>query len=354
MEVKARVLIIDDSALVRSVLEDMLQKDPEIEVVGIAKDPIQAIPMIKEKKPNVLTLDLEMPKMDGLTFLKKLMKVIPLPVIIISSRAGDGSEATIKALELGAVDFVTKPAVSIGSGLIEMEERIIEKVKSAAEIDRSKLRKLYQQHRKSENMQSGTSPAVIKKTDKITVLGASTGGTVAIRSILEALPGNLPPILIVLHMPAGFTASYAESLNKVCRMQVKEAVDSEPARSGYAYVAPGGKHMVLEKVDYQYYIRLTDAPPYNRHRPSVDVTFQSVAEQAKGDAVGIILTGMGTDGANGLRSMREQGAFTIAQDEKSSIVFGMPRKAIEIGAACEIVSLSDIPKKILEYNQVSE
>lgn len=358
----ARVVIIDDSALVRNILMTILEKDPDIEVVGWAADPIQAIKVIKEVKPNVLTLDLEMPKMDGLTFLEKLMKIVPLPVVIISSRAERGSEATLRGLELGAIDFVTKPALSIGSGLKDLEAEIIEKVKDAASVDREKLRKLYKKapvsmvHRSTtaeDSLQTTVAPRTtsIKSTDKIIAIGASTGGTVAVRSILEALPSNLPPILIVLHMPAGFTKSYAEGLDKVCRMKVKEAEDREPLKFGYAYVAPGGKHMLLHKTSFQYEIRLNDDPPYNRHKPSIDVTFMSIAEYAGNNVFGAILTGMGADGARGLKDMHDQGGYTIAQDEKSCIVFGMPKQAIQMGATKEVVTLTDIPNKIVNFIQ---
>ncbi|OEF95822.1 protein-glutamate methylesterase/protein-glutamine glutaminase [Desulfuribacillus alkaliarsenatis] len=358
----ARVLIIDDSALVRNVLKTMLEKDPEIEVVGWATDPIHAIKVIKEVKPNVLTLDLEMPKMDGLTFLGKLMKIVPLPVVIISSKAERGSEATIRGLELGAIDFVTKPAISVGSGLKELEHEIVEKVKQAAAVDREKLRKLHkapilkkasetdgQASNYVELPATSTQSAAIKSTDKIIAIGASTGGTVAVRAILEALPSNLPPIVIVLHMPAGFTKSYAQGLNKQCRMNVKEAEDREPLKFGYAYIASGGKHTKIHKSGFQYEIRLTDDPPYNRHRPSVDVTFLSIAEHAGGNVMGAILTGMGGDGAKGLKELHDLGAYTIVQDEKSSIVYGMPKQAISLGAVKEVVALDAIPKKIIDY-----
>jgi len=356
MNPKARVVIIDDSALVRNVLQTMLTSDPSIEVVGVAKDPIQAIKVIKETRPNVLTLDLEMPKMDGLTFLGKLMKIVPLPVIIISSKAERGSEATFRALELGAIDFVTKPSLSVGSGLEELKHEIIAKVKSACTVDREKLRKMYKVDslptRNSHeahvpNNMVGTQS--IKSTDKIIAIGGSTGGTVAVRTILQALPSNLPPILVVLHMPAGFTKSYADGLNRLCRMNVTEAVDGQTLKFGHAYIAAGGKHMLLDKNGYEFTLKLTDDSPYNRHRPSVDITFQSVADKAGANAVGVILTGMGADGARGLKQMYDEGAYTIAQDEKSSIVFGMPKQAIILGGVHEVVSLNTIADKIADY-----
>lgn len=361
---KARVVIIDDSALVRNVLHKMLEKDPGIEVVGWATDPIHAIKVIKEKKPNVLTLDLEMPKMDGLTFLGKLMKIVPLPVVIISSRAEKGSEATLRGLELGAIDFVTKPAAAIGSGLNDMEAEIIEKVKFAAAVDREKLRRVYKASDKqkvSEQLMEDSGHKVeqgasvssdrtgIKSTDKIIAIGASTGGTVAVRSIMETLPSNFPPVIIVLHMPGGFTKSYAEGLDKICRMKVKEATDRETLKFGHAYVAPGGKQMRIAKSGFMYEIRLTDDPPVNRHKPSIDYTFLTIAEKAGANVMGMILTGMGGDGAAGLKEMHDKGAYTIVQDEKTSIVFGMPKTAIQLGAVDEVVPLPDIPNKIVEY-----
>ncbi len=344
---KARVLIIDDSALVRNILRVILEKDRDIEVVGTAKDPIQAIAMIKEKKPNVLTLDLEMPKMDGLTFLDKLMKIVPLPVIVISSKAHHGGVASLQALDLGAIDYVTKPELSLEAGLMELEATIVEKVKFAASIDRETLRRQYRITTGSADPLIADAP-VVYSTDRLVAIGASTGGAVAIRKILERLPGNFPPFLIALHMPAGFTASYAEGLNKLCRMHVKEAEDGELARQGFAYIAAGGRHLTVEKRDYQYVLRVEGGAAYNRHRPSIDKLFLSVAEYAGAQAIGIILTGMGADGAHGLKEMRKCGAMTIAQDEKSSIVFGMPKQAILMGAATQIVSLADIPQVITD------
>jgi two-component system chemotaxis response regulator CheB len=357
MSGKARVVIIDDSALVRTVLQKILATDPDIEVVGVAKDPIQAIKVIKETKPNVLTLDLEMPKMDGLTFLSKLMKIVPLPVIIISSRAERGNEATFRALELGAIDFVTKPSLAVGSGLEDLSQEIIDKVKHASSVNRQKLSKMYKATVKPSTGSSQESHMPkniagvksIKSTDKIIAIGGSTGGTVAVRTILQALPANLPPILIVLHMPAGFTKSYADGLNRLCKMNVIEAIDGEILKFGYAYVAAGGKHMLLDKNGYEFKLKLTDDPPCNLHRPSVDVTFQSVADKAGANAIGIILTGMGADGANGLKEIYDEGGYTIAQDEKSSIVFGMPKQAIQVGAVKKIVTLTDISKEIIEF-----
>jgi two-component system chemotaxis response regulator CheB len=351
IEKKIKVLIIDDSALVRELLTKMLSKDEEIAVVGSTVDPIFAIKKMKEFKPDVITLDLEMPRMDGLTFLRKLMAVIPTPVIIISSRAEKGSDAVLKALELGAVDVVLKPAAALQSALVDLEEEILLKVKSAAKVNMCELRK---QARKRVTSVNHSQPKMlqvlqgISSTDKIIAIGASTGGTVAIRAILEQLPANLPGILIVLHMPPGFTKSYAEGLNAKCRLNVKEAVHGELFRTGFAYIAPGGRHMLLEKNKQKgYYIAIDDSVPVNRHRPSVDVLFSSVAKSARHNSIGIILTGMGNDGAKGLKEMYDQGAYTIAQDEKTSIVYGMPKQAISNGAVAKVLALQEIPQAII-------
>ncbi|OEH85629.1 chemotaxis response regulator protein-glutamate methylesterase [Desulfuribacillus stibiiarsenatis] len=347
---KIRVLIIDDSALVREVLRRVLSQDPEIDVVGSAVDPIQAISKIKELKPHVITLDLEMPKMDGLTFLRKLMNVVPLPVIVISSKALEGSDATITALELGAVDFITKPAVGVGEGLATLQGEITEKVKCAATVN---MRALYNTNRKrilppSEN-ESISQRSTIKNTDKIIAIGGSTGGTVAVRTIMQALPANCPAILITLHMPAGFTKSYAEGLDKVCRMNVKEAEHGEQVRKGYAYVAPGGKHMLLAKKNNSFTIEITETPPVNHHRPSVDVTFQSVANTSGSNTIGVILTGMGSDGAVGLKTLHDRGAYTIAQDEATCTVFGMPKQAIALGATDIVLPIQKISNEIVQF-----
>ncbi|WP_245741973.1 protein-glutamate methylesterase/protein-glutamine glutaminase [Anaerobacillus arseniciselenatis] len=350
---KIKVLIIDDSALVRELLKRILSKDQEIEVVGSTVDPIYAIKKLKEFKPDVITLDLEMPRMDGLTFLRKLMAVIPTPVIIISSRAEKGSEISLKALELGAIDVVLKPSAMLQSSFFDIEEEIIIKVKSAAKVNMTELRK---QARKKIASRNEVTPATIQllqsNTDKIIAIGASTGGTVAIRSILEQLPANLPGILIVLHMPVGFTSSYAESLNASCRLTVKEAVNGELLRKGFAYIAPGGKHILLKKSHQKgYFISLEETPPVNRHRPSVDVLFSSVTREAKNNCIGVILTGMGNDGANGLKEMHDNGAWTIAQDEKTSIVYGMPKQAIKLGAVDEVIPLQEMPNAIVQALQ---
>jgi two-component system chemotaxis response regulator CheB len=360
MEKQIKVLIIDDSALVREVLTKVLSGDKSIQVIGTASDPLHAIKQIKTHKPDVLSLDLEMPKMDGLTFLEKLMSIYPMPVVVVSSLAQEGSKATIKALELGAVEYVSKPKVGIGSGLEKLSEEIISKIKAAADVNmeevrriarRSRMTRMTSNRKESTELREDISikPPLVNSTDKIIAIGASTGGTVAIKNILQNLPANMPGIAIVLHMPAGFTASYAESLNAVCRIKVKEAVHNEPFLRGHAYVAPGGKHMLLEKRSGSYYIKLDNGPPINRHIPSVDKTFFSIAETFSPNALGIILTGMGDDGARGILAMHKKGSPTIAQDEKTSIVFGMPRQAIKLGAIDNILPLENIAEYIIRY-----
>jgi two-component system, chemotaxis family, protein-glutamate methylesterase/glutaminase len=355
-----KVLIIDDSALVREVLSSILSKDKNIKVVGSAVDPLNAVKKINTLKPDVLTLDLEMPRMDGLTFLEKLMVLFPMPVVIISTLARRGGPATFKALELGAVDFVTKPGTGFAKGLEELSSDIIAKVKNAAAANMDVIKKHAGIHRveqqsspKKNILFKEASPEskvpLVSSTDKIIAIGASTGGTVAVKEILQKLPANIPPILIALHMPAGFTASYAESLNNTCRLRVKEAEDGETPLKGRAYVAPGGKHMLLEKNSSGYRIKIENSPPVNRHRPSIDKTFFAAAYSSSPNSLGVILTGMGDDGARGIKEMYDRGSPTIAQDEKSSVVFGMPKQAIARGAITKVLPLDEIGGAIINF-----
>ncbi len=353
-----KVLIIDDSALVRQILSKVFAQDQAFEVVGTAIDPLFAIKKIKEHKPDVITLDLEMPRMDGLTFLEKLMSIYPMPVVVISSLAQEGSAATLKALELGAVDYIPKPAAGLGQGLAGISEEIISKVKNAASVNMDEMRRQVKRTRAKRPADAPQAepvePSVEKKplvrsTDRIIAIGASTGGTVAVKNILQKLPANLPGILVVLHMPASFTTSFASSLNSSCRMNVKEAEDGESVMAGYAYIAPGGRHMLLKRKTEGYYIKIDNSEPVNRHKPSVDKTFQSVAESASPSGLGVILTGMGDDGARGLKEMHSKGSLTLAQDEKTSIVFGMPKKAIELGGVDQVLSLDKISEAIVTY-----
>ncbi len=347
-----KVLVIDDSALMRALLTEMIGSAPDLEVVGSAPDPLVAREMIKTLNPDVLTLDVEMPKMDGLEFLQRLMRLRPMPVIMISSLTERGSLATLQALEYGAVDFVPKPRVDLGGGLKAYAEEICDKVRAAAG---ARLRT------PSPMLASATvtatpvtparpapaMPALRMASDRILFIGASTGGTEAIREVLTGLPEDCPPILMVQHMPESFTGSFAKRLDGICRMQVKEAVDGERIKAGTAYLAPGHSHLSIEKLAGGYVCRLAQSEPVNRHRPSVDVLFNSAAAVIGRNAVGVILTGMGKDGAKGMLAMRLAGAWTIGQDQASCVVYGMPREAALVGAVEEVAGLGDISARIL-------
>lgn len=355
-----KVLVVDDSALVREILSKMLSGEKDIEVTGTAADPLFAIKKIRENKPDVITLDLEMPRMDGLTFLKKLMNVYPLPVVVVSSLTQEGNSATIRALELGATDFVSKPKAGIGGGLAGMASEILEKVRAAANVNMERLRSQARQEvvRETSLFKKETGSAtdekdevVARSTDRIVAIGASTGGTVAVKQILRKLPANMPGMIIVLHMPPGFTSSYAQSLNATCRLKAKEAQNGDLLSTGCAYIAPGGRHLLLRKNTMGFSLKTDDSPPVNRHKPSVDKTLFSVAEKASPNCMGIILTGMGEDGARGLKEMHDRGSFTVVQDEKSSVVYGMPQKAISLGGVDRVLSLDEIPKAIMRFIQ---
>jgi two-component system chemotaxis response regulator CheB len=342
---KIRVLTVDDSALMRQVLAALLSRDPDIEVIGSAPDPFIAREKIKALNPDVITLDVEMPKMDGLTFLEKLMKGHPMPVVMVSSLTEAGCQTTLRALELGAVDFITKPKIDLREGMEEVAQDLIEKVKAAAQANVK---------RQALGVRGETKPltpyplplmsggAMIKTTDTIIAIGASTGGTEAVKDVLMALPPNTPPILITQHMPEHFTKTWADRMNSLCRISVKEAKDGDSVLPGHALVAPGSYHMTLVRSGARYTVRINQDPPVNRHRPSVDVTFASVAQYAGANAVGVILTGMGGDGAREMLTMKQAGAFTIAQDEASCVVFGMPKEAIKMGGVDKILPLSEL------------
>lgn len=344
---KIRVLIVDDSALIRGVLKEILSEDPEIEVVGTAPDPYIARDKIKTLKPDVLTLDVEMPKMDGLTFLQKLMAARPMPVVMVSSLTEQSAATTMQALELGAVDYVTKPTVDIQHGLEEISRKITNKVKVAAQAC---VKKRTSPVDCTERIKAlAAQSAMIKTTDTIIAIGSSTGGTEALREMLELLPPNTPPILMTQHMPEQFTKTFADRLNQFCQINVKEAQEGDSVIQGQALLAPGNFHMELRRSGARYYVTLNQAPPVNRHRPAVDPMFQSVAKYAGANSIGVILTGMGNDGAVGMLDMKKAGAFNLAQDEASCVVFGMPKEAIKAGGVDKIFPLSDIPSAILAH-----
>lgn len=337
---RIKVLCVDDSALIRDLLSEIINSQPDMEVVAVAPDPLVARDLIKQHNPDVLTLDVEMPRMDGLDFLERLMRLRPMPVLMVSSLTQAGSEITLRALELGALDFVAKPSLGIRSGMLEYANDIAEKIRAAA---KSRPR----QARQAQAAPRATLKAPLVSSEKLIIIGASTGGTEAIRAVLEPLPANSPAILITQHMPGGFTRSFAERLNRLCSITVKEASDGERVLPGHAYIAPGDAHLKLARSGANYVARLDDGPPVNRHRPSVDVLFHSAATQAGRNAIGVILTGMGKDGAAGLLEMRQAGSATLAQDEASCVVFGMPREAIALGGAVEVVGLDEIPERLM-------
>lgn len=337
---KIKVLCVDDSALIRDLMSEIINSQPDMEVVATAPDPLVARDLIKRTNPDVLTLDVEMPRMDGLDFLERLMRLRPMPVLMVSSLTQAGSEVTLRALELGAVDFVAKPQMGIRSGMLEYSSMIADKLRAAA---RSRPRIA----RRADAPPPAAIKAPLISSEKLIIIGASTGGTEAIRSVLEPLPANTPAILITQHMPGGFTRSFAERLNRLCRITVKEAEQGERVLPGHAYIAPGEAHLKLARSGANYVVSLDDGPPVNRHRPSVDVLFHSAAQHAGRNAIGAILTGMGKDGAAGLLEMRQAGAYTLAQNEASCVVYGMPREAVAMDAAIEVVELDQMAGQIM-------
>jgi two-component system chemotaxis response regulator CheB len=335
----------------RQVLAMLLAKDPDIEVIGSAPDPYIAREKIKALNPDVLTLDVEMPKMDGLTFLEKLMRGHPMPVVMVSSLTEAGCQTTLRALELGAVDFISKPKIDLREGMEEIAQDLIAKVKAAAAANMKRPigeKRTVGSAAASPSSLAG-SQAMIKTTDTIIAIGSSTGGTEAVKEILERLPPNTPPILITQHMPERFTKTWADRMNSLCRISVKEAQDGDSVLPGHALIAPGSYHMALVRSGARYTVQINQDPPVNRHRPSVDVLFASVARYAGANAVGVILTGMGGDGAKEMLTMKQAGAFTIAQDEASCVVFGMPKEAIKAGAVDKVLPLDDIAGAILAH-----
>ncbi len=347
MKKNVRVLIVDDSAIVRKVLAENLSHQVGIEVIGTAPDPYVARDKIVQLKPDVITLDIEMPRMDGLTFLKKLMKYYPLPVIIVSSLTPKGGKVAMEALSLGALEVVSKPSTAYSVG--DMSVQLSNKIRAVAHVDvKAKM---------SEKDFSAPTKAVFRTramtatTNKIIAIGASTGGTEALKTVLMGLPLNSPGVAVVQHMPAQFTTSFAERLDSLCDLSVKEAKDGDAITNGRALIAPGNYHMLLKRSGARYYVRVKDGPMIHHQRPSVDILFNSVADYAGANAVGIILTGMGADGADGLLKMKKAGAMTLAQDEKSCVVFGMPKEAIERGAVDKVVSLDRIAQTALDMIQ---
>lgn len=338
---KIKVLIVDDSAVVRNVLSTHLQKYDDIEIVGTASDPYEGRDLIVKLKPDVITLDIEMPKMSGLEFISVLMKHYPLPIIIISSLISGKCETSLKCLELGAFDVVSKPSTDIVGKLSFMIDELYRKICAAAMANTHNLVR-------SQSNGSVIHLSQIQATEKIIAIGASTGGTEAIRKVLERLPANIPPIIITQHMPAGFTASFADRLNNICpNLEVKEAIDNEGLSTGKVLIAPGDYHLLLKRDGAKFKVNIKQGPKVSGHRPSVDVMFLSVAQVAGKNAIGVILTGMGGDGSEGILEMLKKGADTIAQSEDTCVVFGMPREAILKGGAKYIAKLEDIPEKII-------
>ncbi|HPJ95693.1 MAG TPA: chemotaxis response regulator protein-glutamate methylesterase [Syntrophales bacterium] len=336
---KIRVLIVDDSAIVRKIFSEELSKYPDIEVIGAAPDPFVARDKIVTLKPDVITLDVEMPRMDGITFLRKLMKYYPLPTIIVSSLTQKGGKLTLEALDIGAVDVIAKPGGSYSVG--DMSAQLAEKIRVASRVSVV---------RKDEESPAGVSEpirALAQTTNKVIAIGASTGGTEALKNVLTKMPSNSPGIVVVQHMPAHFTTAFAERLNGICQMAVKEAEDNDSVTPGTVLIAPGNYHMIFRRSGARYYVEIKTGPMVHHQRPAVDILFKSTAKYAGANAIGVILTGMGADGAEGLLEMKQAGASTIAQDERSCVVFGMPKEAIKLGAADKIVPLDQIAQEII-------
>jgi two-component system, chemotaxis family, protein-glutamate methylesterase/glutaminase len=356
MTKKTTVVVVDDSALVRGLLAEIINRQPDMECIGAASDPLVAREMIRTLNPDVITLDVEMPRMDGIDFLSKLMRLRPMPVVMVSTLTERGAEVTMRALELGAIDFVAKPRIGVADGLRRLAEDITEKVRTAA---RAHVRRLPPAPATGAAAVGSAAPAGVRpaapvanisrlSTEKIIFIGASTGGTEATKEVLMNLPPDAPAVVITQHMPAGFTKSYATRLDSVCRIRVKEAVDGDRILPGHAYIAPGGMHLSVERSGANYLTRVRDGDPVNRHKPSVEVLFDSAAKVVGPNALGVMLTGMGADGARAMKTMRDAGSWNVCQDEASCVVFGMPREAIAAGAAHEVLPLQRIAPALIE------
>ncbi len=342
---KTRVVVVDDSALVRGLLAEIINRQPDMQCVGSAADPLAAREMIRELNPDVITLDVEMPRMDGLEFLSRLMRLRPMPVVMVSTLTERGAEVTMKALELGALDFVAKPRLGVADGIRQLSDDITDKIRAAS--------KAHVRRVTSNPAQASAAPPAAQvlgrlSTEKIIFIGASTGGTEATREVMAYLPADTPAVMITQHMPPGFTASYAARLNAASQMRVAEARDGERVLPGHAYLAPGGKHLWVERSGANYVARVGDGEPVNRHKPSVEVLFNSAARVVGPNAIGVMLTGMGADGAKAMKTMRDAGAWNVAQDEATCVVFGMPREAIAHGGVNEVLPLQQITPRLLE------
>ena len=350
---KIKVLLVDDSAVVRQVLQAILDQEPDIQVIGAAADPIFALEKLTREWPDVIVLDVEMPRMDGITFLRKIMAEHPTPVVICSSLTEKGAETTMQALSAGAVEIITKPQIGLKRFLQESSDQLVSAVRAAAHANVRRLARSaaplphVAAKLNADAILPAASQAMAQTTERIVAIGTSTGGTQALETVLTALPRVCPGMVIVQHMPEKFTASFAARLNGLCQIEVREAQNNDRVIPGRALIAPGGKHMLLKRNGAYYHVEVLDGPVVNRHRPSVDVLFRSVAKFAGKNATGIIMTGMGDDGARGLKEMLDAGAATVAQDEQSCVVFGMPREAIKLGAAKRIVSLHEIHRVIM-------
>jgi two-component system chemotaxis response regulator CheB len=348
---KTRVVVVDDSALVRSLLTEIINRQPDMECVGSASDPFAAREMIRNLNPDVITLDVEMPRMDGIDFLSKLMRLRPMPVVMVSTLTERGAEVTLKALELGAIDFVAKPKIGVADGLKQLADEITEKVRTASKARVSKPHTpAVTSTVAGAALPAKAAPQSIGRlsTEKLIFIGASTGGTEATKELLMNLPPDSPGVVITQHMPPGFTKSYANRLDGLCKIRVKEATDGERVLPGHAYIAPGGFHLSVERSGANYIARVTDGEPVNRHKPSVEVLFESAARVVGQNALGIMLTGMGADGAKAMRTMKDAGSYNVCQDEATCVVFGMPREAIAAGAANEVLPLSKIAQHVID------